>query len=374
MLNSDTAWQVCTRCVMDTTDPDIQFDTHGVCTHCHEYDHSIKERMYCPDSSERQLAAVIDTIKASGKGARYDCVVGISGGVDSCYTAYMVKQLGLRALLVHLDNGWDSEPAIQNIAAIVQKLGFDYESYVLDWNEFKHIQLAFLRSGIVDAEIPTDVAIPEMLHRYAARYGARYIISGGNYATEAALPRTWGYFAKDQKLYKDIIKKFCAIEPKKFTFFDYKKEIYYKFFRGIKTVFLLNYLPYNKKAALSILEQHIGWKHYGGKHHESRYTKMLQSYILPVRNNQDYRKATLSSQINAGEISREDALSELEKLPYDVTTIENEIAFFAKKLDLTTEEFAALLRVPPKTYRDFAHDEKKIEFIYATYRNFFSGR
>jgi len=356
---------------MDTSDPEITFDEKGHCNHCNYYYSKLTNRTYKGAESDRELEKTIAAIKKSGKGKEYDCVVGISGGIDSCYVAYLLKKFDVRALLVHMDNGWDAEEAVKNIKYIAEKLGFDYESFVLDWDEFKDLQLSFLKASVVEAETPTDIAIPGALHKIASYYGVKYIISGGNFSTEGILPHLWHYNAKDTTYLKAIQNKFGTKKLKNFPSFGYLKEIYYKFVRGIRTVYILNYVDYKKDDAMALLKQELNWKYYGGKHYESKFTGFIQSYYLFKKFDLDYRKATLSSQICAGALSREEALKELEQLPYNMEKTNIEIEYISKKLGVDIAEFKSIIDAPAKTYRDYPNDEKKLEFIYKTYRKLF---
>lgn len=367
---SESSYQICSRCVLDTSDPEIIFDELGHCNHCNDYFDRIVKLTYQGASSDRALSEIVDQIKRDGKGKDYDCLVGVSGGIDSSYVAYLTKKLGLRPLALHLDNGWNSDQANKNIRSICTKLGIDYESYVLDWEEFKDIQLAVLKSGITEVEIPTDVAILGATHKVAAQNNIKYIISGGNYATEGLLPEKWFYNPKDSKLLKAIIKKFGTKikKAKTFPFFDYKKEMYYKLVKGIKMVYILNYVPYDKQEAMNLLESELGWEYYGGKHYESKYTGFVQSYIQPVKFNVDYRRATFSTQICAGTMTREEALKELEKPPYNPETVEKEMEYLAKKFDITLDEFKSIMEAEPISYKNYPNDEKKLTFIYNTYK------
>ena len=247
-------YQQCLRCVMDTSDSEIVFDKNGNCNHCNEYFDITANNTYQGESSDKKLASLIETIKLSGKNKKYDCLIGLSGGVDSCYVAYIVQKLGLRVLAVHLDNGWNSEEAVKNIKYIVSKLGFDYKTFVLDWEEFKQLQLAFLKASVPEIETPTDIAILGALHKIASEFNIKYIISGGNYVTEGILPKSWHYDAKDEKYLKSINKWFGSGKLHNFPSFGYKKEIYYKLLKGINIIYLLNYIPYKKSEAMKILE------------------------------------------------------------------------------------------------------------------------
>ncbi len=368
---NNIAYKQCSRCVMDTSDVDIRFDEHGICNHCTNYFDRIASRVYQGEKSDAELLMLTRKIKASGKNKKYDCVIGVSGGIDSSYVAYKAKQLGLRAILVHLDNGWNSEISVKNIKNLANILGFDYESYVLDWEEFRDIQLAFLRASIPEMETPTDIAIPGALHQVAAKYGIKYIISGGNFATEGILPKTWHYNAKDFTYFNHIQKTFGTKKLRKFPFFGWKEESYYKLVKGIKMIYLLNYVPYNKQEAMQILQDQLGWRYYGGKHYESKYTGFVQSYIMPEKFGMDYRRATLSTQICTGEVIREAALEELFHKPYDEVKSQEEKEYVCKKLGITVQEFDKIMSEPAKIYRDYPNAEKSLEFIYNIYRKLF---
>lgn len=366
-------YQICQRCVMDTTDPEIIFNEKGFCNHCEIFFEEIKTIVPKGKEREDQLTKLINKIKDSGKKKKYDCLIGVSGGVDSSYVAYIVKELGLRPLAVHMDNGWNSEESVKNIRNLCTNLEIDYESYVLDWEEFKDIQLAVLKSSIVEVEIPTDVAIASILHKVASKNNIKFIIGGGNYATEGILPDSWFYNPKDLKLLKSIHRQFGTIKMKSFPSFDWKAEIYYKFFRGIKMVYLLNLVPFDKSMALNVLKEKVGYHEYGGKHHESVYTRFVQSYIQPVKFNLDYRKATYSSQICSGAMTRAEAIEALEKPSYSESMLKADINYVRKKFDLSLDEFEAILNSEPKSYKDYPNDKKWLTFIYNLYSKYFKG-
>ncbi len=363
-------YKICQRCVMDTSDPEITFNKHGFCNHCEAF--LEESKIIKPQGRDRdlQLNNLISSIKQAGKNQKYDCLIGVSGGVDSSYVAYIVKELGLRPLAVHMDNGWNSEESVKNIRNLCTNLDIDYESYVLDWDEFKDIQLSVLKSSIVEVEIPTDVAIVSILHKVASRNNIKFIIGGGNYATEGILPDLWFYNPKDLKLLKGIQKIFGSKKLKTFPTFDWKAEVYYKVFRRIKMVYLLNLLPFNKSEALLTLKEKVGYHEYGGKHHESVYTRFIQSYFQPVKFNLDYRRATFSSQICSGDISRDDAIESLKELPYEINQVNIDKDYVSKKFGITLEEFEDILNTPPKSYKDYPNDEKWLTFIYNLYKKY----
>lgn len=360
---------------MDSSDPDITFDAFGNCNHCSHHIEHLSKEIYQGEVTDRLRSTILTTIKKNGEGKRYDCIIGISGGVDSCYTAYLAKQAGLNALLLHLDNGWNSDIAVRNIQKMCKALDFDYESYVLNWNEFKEIQLAFLRSSIVDLEIPTDMAIPAALHQTAAKYNVKYIISGGNYVSEGILPKQWGYHVmKDMRLYNHIVKKYGTVHRKDIPGFGVCTETYYKLIKGIKTVYLLNYVPYDPEEAKTFLEKEFGCNYSIGKHHESRYTQFWQSYIMPVKYGFDYRKATLSNIICSGQITRDEAVDILKASPYEGIDIPKEKEYICKKLGITEAEFEQCMNSKPLTYKDFPNNERLINFIYGLYRKLFPNK
>lgn len=366
-LNKD-GFKRCNRCVMDTSDCEISFDENGNCNHCNNYFNRIAGMAYQGEKSDREFDALIAEMKRKGRGSKYDCVIGVSGGVDSTYVAYLAKERGLRVLLVHLDNGWNTSIGEENVRNIVSLLGFDFEVYKLDWQEFRQMQIAFLRASVPDIEAPTDMAIPAALHYFAKKYNVKYIVSGGNFATEGILPNSWFYNAKDTRYIKAILNRYCPVKIKKFPFFGWKEEAWCKMVRGIKMVYFLNYVPYSKDDAIKVLEKKLHWKYYGGKHYESLYTGFEQAYILPEKFNIDYRKATFSTQICAGTMTREQALEELSKPAYNPDTIQDEIKAICEKLEISVEEFNAIMQEPPKYYWDYPNDEKKLAFIYNVYR------
>lgn len=367
-LNPTRPYQQCTRCVMDTTDPEITFDANGWCNHCTGFFERLSYRIYRGEESDRELRLLVEKMKRAGRGKKYDCVIGVSGGVDSSYAAWVAVQHGLRPLAVHMDNGWNSEEATRNIINVARRLGIDYQSYVLDYEEFKDLQLAFLKASVPEIETPTDMAIPAALHKVAAGFGVKYIISGGNYATEGILPRMWHYNAKDMKYLKAIHRRFGKVKLKSFPTFGWRNEAWYKLAHGIRIIYLLNYVPYRKLDAMKLLEEKLQWKYYGGKHYESKYTGFVQSYILPEKFHLDYRKATFSTQICAGEMTREDALTLLQKKTWTPEGVARESEYLAKKLGIAPGEFQAMMQEKPLSYLDYPNSFHFLERLYGFYR------
>ncbi len=361
-------YQQCTYCVMDTTDPDIVFDTNGRCNHCIEFEKQALDFQKTEKWSSKTLEQLIAEIKLSGRNKKYDCVLGVSGGVDSSYLAYQLKQLGLRVLLVHMDNGWDSYASVANIKNMVDILEFDYESYVLDWKEFQQLQLAFLKADVIEAETPTDIAISGCLHKVAAKYNVKYIIGGGNLSTEGILPAHWHYNHKDKKYLTGVNRIFGNPKLKNFPHFGFWEEVYYKVFKGIKMAYVINFFNFEKRQAIELLKDKLNWRQYGGKHHESYFTKFVQAYLLPAKFALDYRRATYSSMICSGQMSREDALNALQKFPYDPATIEEDLTYVAAKLDIDAHSLKAIIRRPAKSYKDYPNADKILQPIYKLYK------
>ena len=344
-------YRMCTRCVMDTTDPDIVFDENGVCNHCHTYDRMVREYVVDGEEGLRQLEQTAQKIRKDGQGKKYDCVIGVSGGVDSTYVAYRVKKLGLRPLAVHLDNGWDSELAVKNIEETLKRLDIDLYTEVLDWEEFKDIQISFLKASTPDSEIPTDHAINALLGNLAQKIGVKYVIIGSNVRTETHLPRAWSQGHLDWKYIREIQKRFGTQPFRTFPHIGFFT--YYLRMLTQKRVEILNYLGYNKKEALRVLREELGWRYYGGKHYESIYTRFYQGYILPEKFGFDKRRSHLSSLVCSGEVTREQALEELKVPTYAPSMQEEDREYVVKKLGLTDAEFAAIMSAPRKSYWDY---------------------
>lgn len=352
---------------MDTTDPEITFDEKGQCNHCTEYFKLAPMYIYKGEQSDRELEAIVAQIKADGKGSDYDCMVGVSGGVDSTYVAYLAKKLGLRVLAFHFDNGWNSELAVKNVENIVKKLGVDYQTWVVDWEEFRDLQISFLKSSVANAETPSDHAFLAATYRLYAKYNIKYFLSGSNFATEGILPTSWGYNAKDVKHLKAVHSKFGKIPFKTYPLLGFNREFYYTYLKGIKMVRLLNYVPYVKEDAMKVIQDELGWVYYGGKHYESVFTRFFQAYLLPEKFGFDKRLAHLSTLICSGQITREEALEEMKKDAYPPEMFKDDKEYVIKKLGMTHDEFEKMLRAAPKSYLDYPNDEKKLKFIYSVY-------
>jgi N-acetyl sugar amidotransferase len=339
---------------MDTSDPNITFDDKGVCNHCTKY-FTIMDRYFSDTQAAQDVfTRTIAQIKSDGKGRKYDCVIGVSGGVDSTYVAWKVKEIGLRPLAVHLDNGWDSELAVHNIEKVLKNLDIDLFTYVIDWEEFKDLQISFLKASTPDIEIPSDHAIVATLYRAAAKVGVKYIIRGANIATECILPGAWSQGHSDWKYIKNIHKKFSARKLHSFPQFSFLGYAAFKYFRGIRDFNILNYLPFNKQEAMDLIQQQLGWQNYGGKHYESIYTRFYQGYILPVKFGFDKRRAHLSTLVCSKQILREEALAQMASDPYPSEEMkQQDKEYVIKKLRLTEKEFEEIMKTPPKKFSNY---------------------
>ena len=356
-MSSD--YRICTRCLMDTTDPDIVFDEQGVCNHCHDHDRLVNQKVITGRAGEEYLQKLVEQMKRDGRGKPYDCLIGVSGGVDSTYVAYLVKKVGLRPLAVHMDNGWDSELAVKNIEETLKRLGIDLYTEVLDWEEFKRLQVAFLRASTPDSEIPSDHAIWAVLGTMAEKLKLKYIISGFNVRTETHLPHAWSRGHYDWRYIRSVYQQFGGGRFRTFPhigFFTYYRRLIMQ-----RRVDILNYIDYNKTEAMKILERDLGWRYYGGKHHESIYTRFYQGYILPTKFGYDKRRSHLSSLICSGELTRDDAIQELHRPAYPPSVQEEDREYVVKKLGLTDDDFEAILNAPKKTIWDYPSYERVVE-------------
>jgi N-acetyl sugar amidotransferase len=356
-------YQICTRCIMDTVaDRKIAFDAHGLCHHCQRYDQLLASRVIRGDEGRRAIAALVERIKRAGRGREYDCIIGVSGGVDSTYVAHLVRQHGLRALAVHVDNGWNSELAVKNIERVLDKLGIDLFTHVLDWEEFRDLQIAFLKASTPDGEIPTDHAIVAVLWGEAARRRIRYIISGMNFATESINVPDWSYGHSDLRYIKDLHRRFGSVPLRTFPRFSLTRLLLYiNGLRRVRTVSILNYGDYRKEDAMAFLKRELGWEYYGGKHHESIYTRFYQGYVLPRKFGIDKRYGHLSDLIKAGQMTREQALEEMKQPPYAPEIQQQDVQYVCKKLGFSPAQFEALMTARPKSFRDYKHSFERVE-------------
>ena len=359
-MNS-TKYRICSKTVMDTTDPEIRFDENGICNYYFDYK-AKAERILLPfPQRTEQFDKIIEQIKKEGKSGQYDCLIGLSGGVDSSYIAYLAGEMGLKALIVHFDNGWNSELAVSNIEKLVNKYNFDLHTLVVDWDEFKDIQLSFFKASVPNIEVVTDHAIIATLYKIAKKYKIKYLISGSNLVTEGILPSSWGYDASDYFHIRSIQRKFGSKKIKTFPHMNLYHYFYYMMVLRVKKINLLNYIDYNKQNAIEELSKNVGWQYYGGKHYESVFTRFFQAYVLPKKFGFDKRKAHLSSLICSGQLTREEALQELKKPLYDRSLLQEHKTYVTKKWGITAEEFERIMKEPPKKHEDYPNNKKWME-------------
>jgi N-acetyl sugar amidotransferase len=360
---------------MDTSDPGITFDAAGVCNHCLEFDRTAPQVWHPNADGLRMLDQIVKGIKQDGAGKRYDCAIGLSGGVDSSYLAWVAKRdLGLRPLAVHVDGGWNSELATRNIENIVRKLDIDLHTYVVDWEEMRDLQRAFLRAGLANQDVPQDHAFFAALYSNAQAHGLRYVLSGGNYATESVLPAEWAYNAMDLRHLEVIHKRFGERSLKTFPRVNFFRYYFWnRYIKRMQVVRPLNYLPYIKNEAIAVLERELGFQYYGGKHFESRFTKWQQLYFRPHKFGYDERRAYMSSLILSGQTTRQEALAALVDDTENERQAEADTSYILKKLAVTESEFKQIMAAPPKTYRDYPSNYALFNFKTAL-RNWLKAR
>jgi len=342
---------------MDTSDVFISFDENGFCNHCTEYLGKLPGKIIPGEEGRKLLYEVIDKIKIAGKNKKYDVIMGLSGGCDSSYVAYVAKEFDLRVLVVHLDNGWNSEISVNNIEKCINYLDADLYTHVIDWEEFKNLQLAYMRAGVIDIEALTDHAIRAIIYKLTNKYKIQYNLSGANFTTEGILPASWVYNKLDYKNIKAINERFGTRKIKTFPAMSFLEYLYYRAFTRITPVDVLNYVDYNVDRAIADMESGMGWKYYGGKHQESIFTKFYQGYILPVKFNVDKRTAHYSSLICSGNMTRQEALAKLEKPVYNEAELANDKEYVLKKLGLNETEFNTIMKSAPVSHLAYPNND-----------------
>lgn len=346
---------------MDRSDPQIEFDARGVCDHCRGFEEHVRPKWHPDATGRRKLTETIEQIRASGRGKDFDCIIGMSGGLDSSYMLHLVvTEFGLRPLVFHVDGGWNTDIAVNNIQVLVEKLGLDLYTEVINWPEMRDFQLAFFKSGVPHIDIPQDMAFIATLYQFANKHGVKYILNGGNISTECVRnPLEWLYHGTDMAQISDIRRRFSTVEMKTYPFSNiFFHKFYLRYIKRMKVVKPLDWLPYTKAMAQKTLTETYGWKAYPQKHFESRFTRFFEGYWLPERFGYDTRKVQYSSLILTGQMTRSDALQKLKTPAYDPETIEHEFDFIARKLEISSEELRRYFTMPRKTYHDYKNQDQ----------------
>lgn len=359
--------RVCTNCVMDTTDPQITFDERGICDHCRTFYREIQPNWDTGARGERELQRVLAKIKKAGERKEYDCIIGMSGGIDSSYLLYLAKeQFNLRPLVFHVDAGWNSQEAVNNIERLIDGLALDLHTEVIDWEEMRDLQLAFFKSGVPHIDTPQDHAFFATMYRFAERHDVRYILTGANYSTECIRnPMEWMYYQSDSTQIRDIHRRFGTRPLRRFPMTSILwHKLYLPHVKGIRVARLLDFVPYEKGKAIELLEQRFGWQRYPQKHFESRFTRFYEGYWLPERFGYDTRKVQYSSLILTVQMTREEALDKLREPPLDPDVARQEFDFVARKLNVPRSELMEYFKAPKRTYRDYRSQQQ----IYAVGR------
>lgn len=362
IMNQDK-YQICTKTIMDTSDSNIVFDEAGVSDYYYNFQNVILPSWHTDERGEKELLNLAEKIKKDGKGRDFDCIIGISGGLDSSYVAYIAKEkLGLRPLMLHVDAGWNTQQAVSNIEKLLDGLHLDLYTDVINWEEMKDLQVSFLKAQIPDQDLPQDTAFFSSLYKFATKHKVKYILTGGNFSTECCRePEEWGAYLMDSTLINDIHKKFGKRPLKSFPIVDtVTHKIYYRYCLGMTVVKPLNYVPYIKKDAEVLLEQRFGWQKFQHKHHESRFTRFYEDYWMPKKFGYEKRRAHFSSLILTGQMTREEALLRISKPELDEQFLKQEFEYVAHKLDLSINELQQLFEGENKTYRDY----KNKKFIF----------
>lgn len=365
MNSSAKTYQICTRCVMDTTDPHISFAADGVCSHCREFEEETRKGWFPNEEGKARLGQMIEQMRARGRGKEYDCILGLSGGIDSSYMALKLKDWGLRPLVVHVDAGWNSELAVGNIEKIVKHCNYDLHTHVVDWEDMRDLQLAYLRAGVSNQDVPQDHIFFSSLYHFAIGNDIQYILSGGNIATEGIMADGWHEgSAMDSINLKAIHRRYGERKLRSYKTISFGEYyVYYPLIKNMRTFRPLNFIPYNKKMAADELREAIGWRDYGRKHGESLFTKVFQNDYLVRKYGYDKRKPHLASLIVSGQMTREEAQAELAKPLYDPEEREIDLDYFCKKLRITRAEYEGFVDGPKSSYYDYANWEGRYRLL-----------
>ncbi len=352
------AYAICANCIMDTTDSNITFDTRGWCDYCNNFYKNILPNWHPDAVGERLMQDYAERIRRDGKGREHDCLIGISGGVDSSYVTYLAKErYGLKPLLVHVDAGWNSQQAVNNVEKLVDALALDLHTEVIDWLEMQDLQLAFFKAQVPHLDTPQDHAFFAGLYNFAAKHRFKYILTGANYSTECVRePLEWHYHASDLRQIRDIHGRFGLHPLTSFPTADiFTYRLYYRYVKGVRVVKPLNCVPYIKEEAMQLLVDRFGWQRYAHKHYESRFTRFYEGYWLPTKFGYDKRRAHFSSLILTRQLARDEALRKIAEPAYDAATIAQDFEYVATKLDIGVADLQVLMAGPNRTYRDYAN-------------------
>lgn len=352
--------KICNNCVMDTTDTKITFNNEGICDHCQTFYADIKPKWDTGEKGNNKLIKIVDQIKKEGKNRDFDCIMGMSGGIDSSYLLYMMKEkYDLRPLVFHVDAGWNSQIAVNNIERLVDGLGLDLYTEVIDWEEMKDLQLSYFKSGVPHIDSPQDHSFFATMYKFASKHKIKTILTGGNYSTECIRnPLEWMYYQSDSIQLRDIHRQFGTVPLKNFPITNILwHKIYLPYFKRIKTIRPLDYIPYMKEDAMNLLVDKFGYQEYPQKHFESRFTRFYESYWLPKRFGYDTRKVQYSSLIVTNQMTRDEALNKLKELPYDKDSIKNDFEYVSNKLSISVDELQQYMDMPKKTYKDYKSQE-----------------
>lgn len=373
-MASTTKYQICTKTIMDTTDPNIVFNEKGESDYYVNYINEILPSWNTGEEGMKELMQTAEKIKKDGKNRDFDCIIGLSGGLDSSYVAYVAKEImGLRPLLFHVDAGWNTDKAVGNIEKLVNGLNVDLYTEVINWEEMKDLQRAFFKSQIADQDMPQDIAFFSGLYKFAKKNKIKYVLTGGNFSTECCRePEEWGaYPGIDKKLIQDIHDKFGSKKLKSFPIVDIiQYKLYYKYVLGMEVFKPLNLIPYNKKEVEKLLEDKYGWEKFQHKHHESRFTRFFEDYWMPRKFGYEKRRAHFSSLILTGQMTREQALERISKPELDELTLQKEFDYVAEKLDFTRDELQAIFEGENKTFNDYKNKRALIGLGAKTMRKF----
>lgn len=359
-MNSKRNYEICANCVMDTSDTQIVFDSQGVCDHCTGFRLNVLPHWHPNETGKAMFRELVDKIKLGGRGKPFDCIMGMSGGLDSSFLLHLaVSEFGLRPLVFHVDGGWNTDIAVNNVQMLVEKLGLDLYTEVINWEEMRDFQLAFFKSGVPHLDIPQDHAFVATLYHFAHKHKIKYILNGSNYSTECVRnPLEWLYYGTDMAQIRDIHRQFGTRPLTTYPFSSILfHKVYLRYIKGVEVVKPLNWLPYTKAHATRVLSDLYGWRPYPQKHFESRFTRFYEGYWLPTRFGYDTRRVQYSSLILTGQMTREEALEKLKAPAYEPATIEEDFEYIATKLGISVVELRSYHNMPLKTYRDYRNQQ-----------------